>query len=73
MKKRTQLFFVMCVMLLITGWRYKLVSERNVWLRMGDDGHLYMQLQSHQFNEQLTAWIDDQSDGDSRFFFFLLL
>lgn len=69
MKKKTWLICMMCIMVLITGWWYKLNNERKVWLRAGDDGKLYAQFTLDQHKEQLFSWKDWQGDGLINYFF----
>lgn len=69
MKKRAWLICILCILILITGLRYKLIDERNVWLRIGDDGMLYTQFIIDQRKEQLFPWKDKQDDEVVYFFF----
>lgn len=70
MKKKAWLMCILCILILITGLRYKLIDERNVWLRIGDDGMLYTQFILDQRKEQLLPWKDKQDD-EAVYFFFL--
>lgn len=69
MRKKAWLIFIMCAMMLITGLGYRLINERDVWLRAGDDGLLYVQFRSDHYEERIHAWEDEQSDEEVYYFF----
>lgn len=68
MKKKVGLLCLIYIMTFI-AWKYILLKERDIWLRIGNDGTLYAQAVLDQSEERIYPWRDEQGDEITYYFF----